>query len=335
MRPLEYQEFSRVSGGSNDPLVLNGITVSGSRYSYVEWGNIFGTETYFGGHFNYTPPSDAVIIQAVLEGMNTYVEDLKDRIDAAGGLTREHLEEIEAHPHLGLQDVLEPGIYAVEFDVELGNVNTFGEHRHFLLVDPHGDHQILTGYPEVVPGTDRLQVGITAYADSIHNPLNQTGDDDAHRFERVDTGNRDVDAIWAAMVTQAEQINAAGLNYNFLSQNSNSVNSTLAAAGGIPTDSSGFAPGASNTLFDELAGGAQAAGLPGGGLLGSSAGSSGLSDAAINSSEPTSEYQGLAGSLDSYADTYASYYEAALLTHLYRVAYGNFSADWINHPGFQ
>lgn len=58
------------------------------------------------------------------------------------------------------------------------------------------------------------------------------------------------DAMWAAMVAVAAEINARDLNYNFLFQNSNSAFNTLALAAGLDDHDSGFAPGQNRNLLD-------------------------------------------------------------------------------------
>ncbi|MGB3624841.1 MAG: hypothetical protein WA989_03370 [Henriciella sp.] len=137
----------------------------------------------------------------------------------------------------------------VEFDVAL-----FGEHSHLVYV-PEGDAfpQIITAFPE----GGKLRVGRPVeWHGSLHSPT------------RRDNGRQRVGIIaedfspddWRKVTILAEAIDEAGLNYNFVTQNSNSVVATLADAaetGFVDLPGGGLNLGAGNLLYDELMGGVQ------------------------------------------------------------------------------
>lgn len=137
----------------------------------------------------------------------------------------------------------------VEFDVAL-----FGEHSHLVYV-PAGD-----GYPEIItafPERGKLRIGgPVEWHGSLHSPTRR----ESGRQRVGIIAEEFSEADWRKVSILAEAIDEAGLNYNFITQNSNSVVATLADAaetGFIDLPGGGLNLGAGNLLYDELMGGPQ------------------------------------------------------------------------------
>lgn len=140
-------------------------------------------------------------------------------------------------------------LFLFEFDVA-----KVGEHSHLLHVpSPPNTPQIITAFPEA--GFLRV-AGPTPWAAHGHSPLR----DSKSAQRRVVLVDAFADEDWKRVVNSAQTIDGAHLNYNFVSQNSNSVAAALLATLGLPfldLPGGGLNPGAKNLLFDEIAGGSQ------------------------------------------------------------------------------
>lgn len=169
---------------------------------------------------------------------------LEDGLDAATFRTILDREDIH------FQDIFgENTLLRIEFDVA-----HIGEHSHFVFIPHYGaDPEIITAYPK----DGKLRV-TEAYPWEISRHSPERRRQSRQRVEIVELDFSE--SAWSDMADQAVDINDAGLNYNFILQNSNSVAATLAIAGGFSFQDlkgGGLNLGARNTLFDELAGGWQ------------------------------------------------------------------------------
>lgn len=137
----------------------------------------------------------------------------------------------------------------IEFDVAF-----IGEHSHLIHVPASGAPQAITAYP--MDGKLRIE-GPKPWRDSQHSPENRTAGE--QRIAII--AGRFGEAEWRRIVIVAKALDEAGLNYNFLFQNSNSVVATLLESvrmGFVDLPGGGLNIGSGNTLFDELMGGSQA-----------------------------------------------------------------------------
>jgi hypothetical protein len=138
----------------------------------------------------------------------------------------------------------------VEFDVA-----RFGEHSHLVYVPLKGRKpEIITAFPK----DGKLRVmGPQEWGASPHSPLRHPA-----RLQRIGVIASDFGPDrWRRVSMLAHAIDEAGLNYNFLFQNSNSLVATLADAaeiGFVDLPGGGLNLGSGNLLYDELMGGSQA-----------------------------------------------------------------------------
>jgi hypothetical protein len=165
------------------------------------------------------------------------------------GLDRQLFEMISGSEHTSFQHIFGARtLLLVEFSVLL-----LGEHSHLVYTSEYGcPSLVLTSYPD--RGELRVAPAMPWYG-SRHSPIEKDG------YHRVDIIAESVTAeTWGEICRYAEQIDNARLNYNFFSQNSNSVAATLLAAAGYAfkdLKGGGFNLGARNLLHDEIEGGPQ------------------------------------------------------------------------------
>jgi hypothetical protein len=165
------------------------------------------------------------------------------------GVDRQLFEMISNSEHTSIQHIFGVRtLLLVEFNVLL-----LGEHSHLVYTSEHDcPSLVITSYPD--RGELRVAPAMPWYG-SRHSPIEKAG------YHRVDIIAESVAAeTWGDICRYAEQIDNARLNYNFFSQNSNSVAATLLEAAGYAfrdLKGGGLNVGAHNLLHDEIEGGPQ------------------------------------------------------------------------------
>ncbi|WP_208349698.1 hypothetical protein [Pseudaestuariivita rosea] len=189
------------------------------------------------------------------------IATLRNQITENGGLNQAIANSVEGDPKIDWSDVLDPGIYAVTAAINLGPATGLADHRHFIRIPADGSPaQIINAGPSSDPdvnGVDqtKLNVQVMSLGDFLksYSIGGQWNLFKAQNGAQVNEGAR-----WADMQDAAREIGAADLNYNFRSQNSNSVAGTVAEAGDLNVNYLGPAPiGWGNNLRDEINGGPQ------------------------------------------------------------------------------
>lgn len=184
------------------------------------------------------PLSDAVLVE------------LRARI-FEDGICAQDFETLLAREDAAFQKVFGGNVLLkLEFDVAF-----IGEHSHLVFVPAGKAHpETITAYPQ----HGKLRVhGPAPWGESMHSPHRRKGE--YQRLALIATGFTEAD--WRRISVVACAIDEAGLNYNFLFQNSNSVVATLsnvAKTGFVDLPGGGINMGSGNLLFDELMGGRQA-----------------------------------------------------------------------------
>jgi len=176
---------------------------------------------------------------------------------ANGTITAQMMTDMENGLYTAQELFGENTMWQVEFEIpETLNV---GSHNHFIYIPENGPAQIISGHAHP---SGQLYAENGDLLDSSHRPGGFGGD--SHSVQQVPLA--DPAAAWEAMSSTAEDINAAGLYYHGLNQNSNSVAATMASVGGFtmgdPAGNAiewlGFANpdavGAGNNLMGELNG---------------------------------------------------------------------------------
>lgn len=165
------------------------------------------------------------------------------------GLDKGLFERISNSRRMSFQRIFgECTLLLVEFSVLI-----LGEHSHLVYTSKEGDPSlVITSYPD--RGELRVAPAMPWYG-SRHSPTEKAGK------HRVGIVSECVDPnVWGRICRHAGDIDAARLNYNFFSQNSNSVAATLLASAGFKfrdLRGGGFNLGARNLLHDEIKGGRQ------------------------------------------------------------------------------
>jgi Ca2+-binding RTX toxin-like protein len=182
--------------------------------------------------------------------------DLKDDIVEEERLVlNSDIQQLIADKGLKLADVLPKGLYIAQFNVPVGPLETPFQHRQWLYNDGENVWMITAS-----PGVDgtKLQVEVANFESSHLHGFNENMPEmDLFAVQSGLNSTFNPAEFWAGAVELAEAMDDAEMNYNFLSQNSNSVWATIAA--GILDENqveeiSGIAPGAGDTLWEEMQG---------------------------------------------------------------------------------
>jgi hypothetical protein len=108
--------------------------------------------------------------------------------------------------------------------LEIGNFNTDFRHLYLVFVDDQGVESVITAGPDQNGPFDFGDIEVSAgglLEDSDQARGNDTpGDRGSHEIGTVD---RDPADVWAVMLQQADNIDAAGIDYRPLGPNSNTV----------------------------------------------------------------------------------------------------------------
>ena len=81
-----------------------------------------------------------------------------------------------------------------------------------MKVNKDSTAQIITAGPT---NDGNLRAEATDFDKSMHHPVNMSSNEE-HRIERLDVPDDQIDSVWQKMTGKAEDINKAGLNYNYL-----------------------------------------------------------------------------------------------------------------------
>lgn len=218
---------------------LAGINVTGLRY------DVFMAQ---GWHINSWANTGAIGQSVVSAGLpattprNQTINSLRSRLEDEARLTADDLQAMRsAVPPIKLNELLQPGIHHVEF-----NVAGIGEHHQWVLVRSNGSNEIISARDN---GAGVLQVLTGSWESSVHGRGFTNGEQRFATLPQTVGRPELTEATWYNMLNEALDQGARGLNYHYLQQNSNSLFNTVAEAGGINyANDGGWAPGMSLNL---------------------------------------------------------------------------------------
>ncbi len=197
--------------------------------------------------------------------------DFRSRIEQ-DGINRTLLDDLSASG-LQLHEVLENGIYEGSFDVLPVPGSVDPTHRHLIVVTDTSVYTVTGNPKDGIPGFEGTPAGVLGVyrgdylsASNPHDPRDADYDDRPHflhKFDELPSGVTlgNLDSFISVVEADAAAIDQAGLNYNFIVQNSNSLYFTIVSQAGLQPITNRVSPGLENNLEREVAGGAQASAL--------------------------------------------------------------------------